>query len=166
MLALALNLAAAKPLLVSAYSGVVPPTAATFSVELRRGFNAAMYATDDSGHPEKWVKNFERVLRIGDQNHTNSNAFVLGAQFGFSYRVAELERTDQTLSSEQLRTVVVQGTLARLKCEERKRALGATDADLVRILRIPISSFAAWKSSVVTTDDDTTVIDSRRWLLL
>ena len=166
LIALALNLGAAKAVFASTCTGAFHSTAVTFSVELRRGFNAATYATADSHCPERWVGNFERALYIGERNCTNSSAFILGAQFGFSYRVSEFDRSDQSLSSKQLRGLVICGTLARLKCEERKRALGVTDADLVRILRIPISSFAAWKSSVVTSDDDTTVIDPRRWLLL
>ena len=166
VLALALNLGAAQPLFASTRASAFHPTAATFSVEMRRGFNAATYATTESRHPEKWIANLERALRIGERNCTNSSAFILGAQFGFSYRVAEFERRDQSLFSEPLRGLVIYGTLARLKCEDRKRALGVTDANLVRVLRIPFSSFAAWKCSVVTSDDDTTVIDPRRWLLL
>lgn len=166
LLALALNLGASKAVLVSRCADTFHPTAATFSVELRRGFNAAAYATSDSHSPEQWVAKFERALHIGERNYTNSSAFILGAQFGFSYWIAEFERRDQSLSCEQLRGLVRYGRLARLKCERQKRALGATDADFVRILRIPIWSFAAWKSSAVTSDDDTTVIDPRRWLLL
>ena len=149
------------------HTSIAAESAATFSVELRRGFNAATYATRDSEHPEQWIANFERAISIGERNRTNSDAFVLGAQFGFSYRIAEFERCNQqTFSPDQLRTLVVQGTLARLQYEERKRALGATDACLVSVLHIPIESFALWKSSVSTPDDDTTVIDPRRWLPL
>jgi hypothetical protein len=153
---------------ISRSSGVAPrPNAAgMFSVELRRGFNAAMYAARDPRHPEKWVANLEEALHVGERNHTNSDAFLLSAQFGLSYRIAEFERFNQPLSSQQLRGLAIQSALARLKCEERKRALGATDAELVRVLRIPVSLFAAWKSSLATTDHDTTVIDARRWLLL
>src|SRR5690348_4266346 len=87
-------------------------SAATFSVELRRGFNASVYATRHSHRPEEWVTNFQSALRIGDRNHTNSDAFLLGAQFGLSYRITEFERGDHTtLSPEQLRALVIQGTL-------------------------------------------------------
>src|SRR5690242_14312183 len=114
------------------HTSIAAQSAATFSVELQRGFNAATYATRDSEHPEQWIANFEHALRIVERNRTNSDAFVLGAQFGLSYRIAEFERCDQqTLSPSQLRTLVVQGTRARLKYEESKRALGATDACLV-----------------------------------
>ena len=57
-------------------------SAVTFSVELRRGFNAATYATRNSEHPEKWIANFRHALRVGERNQTNSDAFLLGAQFG------------------------------------------------------------------------------------
>lgn len=148
-------------------TSIAAQSAATFSVELRRGFNAATYATRNSEHPEQWIVNFQHARRVGERNRTNSDAFLLGAQFGLSYRIAEFERSERkTLSPSQLCPLVIQGTLARLKCERRKRALGATDACLVSVLHTPIASFAFWKSSVSMSDDDTTVIDSRRWLLL
>ena len=139
-------------------------TEAAFSAEVRRGFNAAAYATRESAHVETWVTNLESVLLVGEQNHTNSGAFVLGAHFGLSYRIAEFARCDQTHSPEQVRTLTIQGTLARLKSEAKKNVLRVTDAELVHVLHIPIPSFAAWKDSAVTSDHDTTVIDSRRWL--
>lgn len=149
------------------HTSIAAQSAVTFSVELRRGMNAAIYATRDLEHPESWIANFEHALRIGERNHTNSDAFVLGAQFGLSYRIAEFERSDcKTLSPDQLRALVIQGTRARLKYEESKRALGVTDASLLGILHLPIESFALWKGSVSTSDDDTTVIDPRHWLLL
>jgi hypothetical protein len=166
VLALPLSLSAAQALLPSSGATLSPTASPSFSVELRRGFNAATYAVRDRSHSETWLENFERVLRVGEHNQTNSSAFVLGAQFGFSYRIAEFERCDQTLSWERLRRLAIWDALARLKSEKRKRALGATDADLVRILGIPISSFAAWKGGVATSDHDTTVVDSSRWLLI
>lgn len=149
------------------HTSIVAQSAATFSVELRRGFNAATYATRDAEHPEQWIANFEHALRIGERNRTNSDAFGLGAQFGLSYRIAEFEQCDhKTPPRARLRALVIQGTLVRLKYEESKRAVGATDACLMSVLHIPIESFALWKASVSTPDDDTTVIDPRRWLLL
>jgi hypothetical protein len=105
------------------HTSIAAESAATFSVEVRRGFNAATYATRDSEHPDQWIANFEHALRIGERNHTNSDAFVLGAQFGLSYRIAEFERCNQQiLSPGQLRALVIQGTRARLKYEECKHA--------------------------------------------
>jgi len=149
------------------FAWVVPCLAATpFSVELRRGFVAANDATRESQHFEEWIGNFERALATGKRKRTNSDAFIAGAQFGFSYRIAEFERKHENIPQAQLRSLVISGTLARLKYEQSKQALGITDAYLVRVLRIPIQSFALWKSGVSTSDNDTSVIDNRRWLQL
>jgi hypothetical protein len=148
-------------------SASMPVADSRFSVELRRGFNAATYATRDPAHPENWVQNFEESLQTGERIHTNSAAFVLGAQFGFSYRIAEFDREDQTLPSQQFhRALAMRGALARLKYEEKKRVLEITDSDVVRLLNIPAVSFSLWKSSVTTSDDDSTVVNARGWLLV
>jgi hypothetical protein len=143
-----------------------PQTAGTPSVELRRGFNAAMYATRDLHQADMWIRNVDRALAIAKEHNTNSATFFLGMEFGFSYRIAEFSRNDASQADNEVRNLVIQGTLARLKYEEGKRKLGVTDADVVRVLNIPISSFAAWKSSAETGDVDHTVVDPTKWLLL
>jgi hypothetical protein len=147
------------PAMTPAESSSVP-----ISIEVRRGFNAATYATRIVDNPESWAANIEKTVFIARTHHTNSGAFMLGIQFGFSYRVDEFRRNKETKNRDALRILVAEGTLARLEYEDSKRALGVSDADVVRILNIPISSFATWKASDETTDFDRTVVDPTRWL--
>jgi hypothetical protein len=149
---------ATTPPTLNDYQTIASPK---LSVEIRRGFNAAMYATNDTHHSEKWKGNFERALEIGQRNHTNNSGFLLGAKFGFSYRISECDRTLQASVSRQL---IIDGTFARLEFEREKLRFRVTDADLLRILPIPMSSFVAWKTSTVTSDRDRSVVDDRWWL--
>lgn len=163
LLVLLVNLTAA----ISSTCGEASASLSRFSqLELVRGFNAAIYATRNTSNANQWSENFDRALQLGEERGTNSCAFLFGAQFGFSYRIEAFERSGYSLPSQGLRTLLVRGTLARLKYEENKRALSTTDAELVHVLRISIWSFAAWKASVDTSDDDNSVLDSRRCLVL
>jgi len=143
------------------------PAAAPATAELRRGFRAAMYATRDLERTEKWAENLEAALRANDRNHIRSDEFTLGANFGMSWRVAEVERHEHSsLPENSFRELIIKGALARLKCEAKKQSLGVTDADLVCALNLPIASFTFWKNSNVTRDQDTTVVDPTNWLRL
>lgn len=126
--------------------------------EIIRGSNAANFATRDLAHIGRWGENFRTALQSGSQHHTNSDWFLLGAKFMFSFRVALLDSTMVGASDEQLKAVAVQGTFARIGFEKLKRTLHVTDADVMRILAIDRDSFLAWKHAVQVNDDDDSVI--------
>jgi hypothetical protein len=90
------------------------------SVELRRGYNAAVYATPDSGNFNNWVTNFARALALLERNHTDSVAFLLGAHFGFSYRVTQFEcQNHMSILEEIRRRLAIRSNLALLDCRKR-----------------------------------------------
>ena len=141
-------------------------TRCRFLREIIRGFNAATFATRDTSKITDWNDNLRRALAVGNKNQTNSAPFLLGAEFGFSFRVGELDRNGVNVGERESRALAIQGTLARIRFERIKHALGITDAHLVSILRLSQTAFIAWKTSVTTSDLDDTVVGKTRWLYL
>jgi hypothetical protein len=166
VIVLALNSIAGNLLFTHKGIAGLPSPSKTFRIEFRRGCNAAAYAMNDCSRSDKWFQQLMLALDTGEVNHTNSQAFLMGAYFGFSYGIGQLERSGSEPRSKDLRNLMIQSTIARLKYEERKRMLGITDAQIVTVLDIPILPFIAWKASTETTDNDATVVDTRRWLQL
>jgi hypothetical protein len=136
------------------------------SREIRRGFNAALFATRDNNHLEEWQNNFDSTLRVGAKLGTNSKGFVIGAKFGFSFQISRLDNSNVNASSETLHQLAIAGTLARVSFEEGKRVVGMNDSELLRIVPVRRAAFIAWKNSSITSDNDKSVLSEERWLYL
>jgi hypothetical protein len=86
-------------------------------------------------------------------------AFWLGAQFGFSF-TSDVAAEDTAANERELRRVAECATIARVAYEKAKRSLELRDSDVVSILKINAKKFIAWKARVSTIDTDRSVEDS------
>lgn len=127
-------------------------------IELLRGFRAALFATNDFEQAQEWKKRFDQAMSIGARNGTNSQWFVLGAELGFSFKVVEWERLNLPLTNEQARSLVIEGTRARVLYEEGKRVLRISDADILKVVPISRDAFVSWKTSIQASDSDESVV--------
>ena len=54
--------------------------------------------------------------------------------------------------------------MAQLSYEEKKKSLGVSDAEIVKILGISEKKFADWKARNITGDNDRSVLKDQRGL--
>ena len=57
-----------------------------------------------------------------------------------------------------MRRLAIRGTLARLDFEKKKKQLGLTDADVVRLIGVDEKKFTEWKTRVLTSDTDRSLL--------
>ena len=123
--------------------------------EIRRGFHASALCFQAERHPRQWYSEFQRILAKNAQRDTDG--FLLGVKFGFSFRV-ESNGEVVGASENELRRLAIRGTLARLDFEKKKKQLGLTDADVVRLIGVDEKKFTEWKTTVLTSDTDRSLL--------
>jgi hypothetical protein len=125
--------------------------------EIRRGFHASALCFQAGRHPRQWCSEFQRILADNAQRGGDTDGFLLGVKFGFSFRV---ESSGEVVgaSENELRRLAIRGTLARLDFEKKKKQLGLTDADIVRLIGVDEKKFAEWKTRVLTSDTDRSLL--------
>jgi hypothetical protein len=136
-------------------SGGSPPL--NVANEIRRGFHASALCFQAGNHPPQWCRHFQRILAENAQRGRDTDGFLLGVTFGFSFRV---ESGGEAVGApeNELRDLAIHGTVARLGFEKKKKQLGLTDADVVRLLGVDEKRFTEWKASVLTSDTDRSVL--------
>jgi hypothetical protein len=125
--------------------------------EIRRGFDASSLCFRSRKHPPQWCRDFQRILAENAQRGRDTDGFLLGLTFGFSFRV---ESGGEAVGApeNELRDLAIHGTVARLGFEKKKKQLGLTDADVVRLLGVDEKRFTEWKNKVLTPDTDRSVL--------
>jgi hypothetical protein len=125
--------------------------------EIRRGFHASALCFQSGKHPLVWYSKFQRILAKNAQRDRDTDGFLLGVTFGFSFRV-ELSAEAVGAPETELRDLAIHSTVARLGFENKKKQLGLTDADVVRLLDVDEKKFTEWKNRVLTPDTDRSVL--------
>jgi hypothetical protein len=128
------------------------------AADIRRGYQASARCIQGGERPTEWCRSFQR-LRKGP----SSDPFLLGANFGFSFR-AETSAEGVGATQDELRMVAMQAASARVTFEAHKANLRLTDSDVVSILGINLLQFAAWKARVETADQDRSVVKGKSGL--
>jgi hypothetical protein len=116
----------------------------TIASEIKRGFDGARHCCEP-GNISRWHDVFEKMLFDNQQRNADTDAFLLGAHFGFSYFVA----TSATSKSDSkgLENSIAR-TFSKFSTSEfykRQRALGISDEELMKLLSIGPSDFRMWK---------------------
>ena len=131
--------------------------------EIQRGFHVSGSCIHDGESPLQWCVNFQKALLENAPPHRDSDGFLLGAKFGFSFRL-ESSAEAVGVTQDELRRLAAYATLMRLDFEERKRRLGFSDAEIVKIVGVSAKNFAEWKARALTTDVDRSVVKKQRGL--
>lgn len=125
--------------------------------EIRRGFHASALCLQSRKDPLEWYSKFQRILAENAQRGRDTDGFLLGVSFGFSFTV-ELSADAVAAPQNELRDLAIHSTVARLGFENKKKQLGLTDADVVRLLGVDEKRFTEWKNRVLTSDIDRSVL--------
>jgi hypothetical protein len=125
--------------------------------EIRRGFDASTLCFQARKHPFQWYSKFQRILAENAQRGRDTAGFLLGVTFGFSFTV-ELRADASGAPENELRDLAIHSTVARLGFENKKKQLGLTDAEVIRLLGVDERKFAEWKNRALTSDTDRSVL--------
>ena len=125
--------------------------------EIRRGFHASASSFQAGKHPRQWYLNFQRILAENAQRSRDTAGFLLGVTFGFSFSV-ELSADAVGAPENELRDLAIHSTVARLGFENKKKQLGLTDAEVIRLLGVDARQFSKWKNRALTSDTDRSVL--------
>ncbi|MEP6699434.1 MAG: hypothetical protein ABJB09_06855 [Verrucomicrobiota bacterium] len=138
-------------------SGAVASLSADVSKEIQRGFAAAGKCFRGSVPASRWHGDFQKLLSENAAAHRDSDGFLAGANFGFSYRI---ESNGEGISAMQaeLHQLAAWAALARVAFEDKKKSLGLSDAELIQLLAISKGKFAHWKARVSTRDTDQSIL--------
>jgi hypothetical protein len=128
------------------------------AADMRRGYQASARCLQGGPRPAEWCRRFQLLRKA-----SSSAPFLLGANFGFSFR-AETSAEGIAATQDELRTVAMQAASSRVTYEAQKTNLRLTDADVVAMLGINLRQFAAWKARVETADQDRSVVKGRSGL--
>jgi hypothetical protein len=141
------------------------PTAgheARYAPDVLHGFNESAVCIRSNHKPSQWCAAFHVLLRT--RRH-ETLAFLLGANFGFSFKSESIAEAIGASESE-LRNIAGCATLARLRYEKIKSELKLKDADVAELLNISPGKFAAWKARTETNDFDRSVTGTTRQIKL
>ena len=113
----------------------------------------------------RWYLDFQRMLFENAQFARDSDGFLLGANFGFSFRV---ESTAEAVgaSQDELRRLAMYATLTRLEFQKKKKHLYLTDAEVIKLVGIDARRFGEWKARCVTVDTDDSVLKNQHGINL
>jgi hypothetical protein len=148
-------------LIVLSSAFALPP--AHIANEIQRGFTASGKCFRGGVLPSQWRVDFQRLLYANARVQRDTDGFLLGANFGFSFRVESLGEGIGA-QQDELRQLAVWAAMARLSYEEKKKTLRLSDAEIVRTLGISEKKFADWKARNITGDTDRSVLKDQRGL--
>lgn len=142
--------------IVMAIAGAVARAgdSSSYATDIVRGFNESGRCISNTHKSSEWCVAFSDLIR---KHKTATSAFLLGANFGFSFK-SESSAEGMATSETELRRVAECAALARLRYEAIKRKLGVNDSDIAKLLNIRAGKFAAWKARTATHDLDRSVI--------
>lgn len=142
--------------------GSPPPAVAD---AIRRGFYASGKCIHGGAPPLQWYLNFQRMLFENAQFRSDSVGFLLGANFGFSFRV-ESNAEAVGASQDELRRLAMYAALTRLEFEKKKKQLHLSDAEVIKLVGIDARKFGEWKARSLTIDTDPSVLKNQRGINL
>lgn len=127
--------------------------------EIQRGFHESAKCIAGGVDPLQWYVCFQNL--IDEQVQPTSPGFLIGANFGFSYRA---ETTAEAIGATDvtLLQIAEHALVARLRFERLKQLVGASDTDVISALGIHPQQFSNWKSRAVTQDRDQSLIGAQR----
>jgi hypothetical protein len=133
--------------------------------EIQRGFSVSLKCIRGGVTASQWCRDFQKVVANEMRMCPSGDAFLLGANFGFSFRSESTAEAIGT-SDDELRHVAACATNSRVEFEKIKKRLGLTDAELIELLGVDRAKFLAWKARAATTDRDNSVVTSEPGLAL
>ena len=122
--------------------------------EIREGFRQSVACISTNRHPSEWCVLFRQM--VFRKEAKNTSAFLLGANFGFSFK-SESTAESSGATEDELRKVAACAANARLAYEQNKAELRVRDQDIINILKISPGQFAGWKARLSTGDPDNSV---------
>jgi len=122
--------------------------------EIREGFRQSVACITTNRYPSEWCVRFRQL--IFREEAKNTSAFLLGANFGFSFK-SEPTAESSGANEDELRKVAACAANARLAYELNKAELRVTDRDIINILKVSPGQFAGWKARLSTGDPDNSV---------
>jgi hypothetical protein len=128
-------------------------------LEIQRGFHESAKCITGGVDPLQWYVCFQNL--IDEEVQPTSPGFLIGANFGFSYR-AETTAEAVGASDATLLQIAEHALVARLRFERLKQLVGASDMDVISALDIRPQQFSNWKSRAVTQERDRSVIRTQR----
>jgi hypothetical protein len=128
-------------------------------VDVQRGFYESAKCITGAVDPLQWYVCFQNL--IDEEVQPIAPGFLIGANFGFSYRA---ETTAEAIGANDatLLQIAEYALVARLRFERLKQLVGANDMDVMSALGIRPQQFSNWKSRAVTQDRDPSLITSQR----
>jgi hypothetical protein len=136
-------------LILSCTHVVAQPKDRDIDADIHKGFRAGTQCLTAEGRVKDWIQNFNRLYEANLYSE-----FLLGLEFGFSFKGEELLRTKLKASDAEIKLLAIEATKARLAFEARKNTLKLTNAEVITVLALDPAAFANWKKSVSTADKD------------
>jgi hypothetical protein len=133
--------------------------------EIKRGFQISGLCIRGSERPLHWYANFRKMLGDDRKHRDDSPGFLLGANFGFSFR-AEASAEQAGARQDELQRLAAYALVTRLEFERLKKHLGLTDANVIQLVGVSAQRFAEWRNRAATNDNDTSVVKNQRELQL
>ena len=128
-------------------------------VDVQRGFYESAKCITGGVDPLQWYVCFQNL--VDEEVHPVALGFLIGANFGFSYRA---EATAEAIGANDatLLQIAEHALVARLRFERLKQLVGASDMDVISALGIRPQQFSNWKSRAITGDRDPSVTGTQR----
>ena len=117
----------------------------TVGSEIRRGFDGARFCT--RGDFNGWHDKFEAMLFENEQRNADTEAFLLGANFGFSYYSLASVQSHGDDTSVEVSFLRIFTKAARQTFEKKQKEMQLSDEELIRLLSIEPKNFQIWKGS-------------------
>lgn len=132
-------------------------------VDIQRGFYESARCITGDVAPLQWYVCFQNL--IDEEVQPIAPGFLIGANFGFSYR-AETTAEAMAANDATLLQIAEHALVARLSFERLKQLVGTCDMDVISALGIRPQQFSNWKNRALTQDRDPSLIGTERGVQL